>query len=324
MSSKPILDELDQLRVSNTGDNVGNLEPPIEVLELLLNSDLIRDDVRSVLDSGPLQELLDFKLEKLKPPPPTPPPPPPEEIPPSRIITIPSSRSRKGKNKSAASGSTSKTSPSQAKKLSEGSPSSLKITVPRATRQSIAAAAAFEAEAEQPPVAVDESAAPVSSKKRKRATSPLPSPDPSAGNEMSARETFKRFDVGWVLPEGHKRGGRKGRDETPTIPPPRKRVRTTEPSMCSLLPWKNKAKRITKAIFDPLSWHRTLLTSQKLKNRPRQIQLLEVRRKWKCSMTNRLWKTSSRIPGLFQSPTTILYREIIPPQSQMWLLRQAK
>lgn len=244
-----ILDELNTFATPENGENVGDLEPPMDTLELLLNSDLIRDDVRSVLDLGPLQELLEFKLETLKPlppPPPRAPTPPPQPIASTSKLVLSLGKSKKANAKLS-------TKPIS-KSLEPPPPQSFKITVPRPTRRSLAAAAAFEAEAEQQPVPhvpapipvrshkkkpTSLAAAPVRSHKRKSSLPPVEPPrtednaDPDAN--LTARKTFEYFETGWILPQGQKRGGRRAPE--PALadkPPPRKRVRTAEPSTSSI------------------------------------------------------------------------------------------
>ncbi|KAF9465621.1 hypothetical protein BDZ94DRAFT_1189141 [Collybia nuda] len=57
---------------------IGDLEPPLELVELLVSTDAIADDLDIFLDDNPLSSLFEYSLPRLKPPPPPPPPPPPK------------------------------------------------------------------------------------------------------------------------------------------------------------------------------------------------------------------------------------------------------
>ncbi|KAJ7272561.1 hypothetical protein B0H12DRAFT_584914 [Mycena haematopus] len=90
--AQPILAELDQLSSSPDlrsteqldGDVpwsaplIGDLEPPLEILDLLLSIDAIKDDSELILSADPITSLFNFEFEQRKPlpPPPTPPPDP--------------------------------------------------------------------------------------------------------------------------------------------------------------------------------------------------------------------------------------------------------
>ncbi|KAJ3565446.1 hypothetical protein NP233_g7624 [Leucocoprinus birnbaumii] len=57
---------------------VGDLEPPLDVLELLTSISAIKPDLSIDLQDEPLQSLFNYELATLKPPPTPPPPPPPK------------------------------------------------------------------------------------------------------------------------------------------------------------------------------------------------------------------------------------------------------
>lgn len=59
---------------------LGDLEPAMDVLELLMSSDAIKDDLNMELDVEPVTSLLSYELAKVKPPPPYEPSPLPSPI----------------------------------------------------------------------------------------------------------------------------------------------------------------------------------------------------------------------------------------------------
>lgn len=63
---------------------IGDLEPPLDILQLLISNDAIKTDLTIDLDDEPLQSLLNYELAKLKPPPAPIPPPPPRPKKPKR------------------------------------------------------------------------------------------------------------------------------------------------------------------------------------------------------------------------------------------------
>ncbi|KIM39576.1 hypothetical protein M413DRAFT_447053 [Hebeloma cylindrosporum] len=54
---------------------LGDLEPPLDILELLMSSDLIKEDLNMELDVDPVTALLNYELARMKPAPPDPSPP---------------------------------------------------------------------------------------------------------------------------------------------------------------------------------------------------------------------------------------------------------
>ncbi|EPQ56227.1 hypothetical protein GLOTRDRAFT_105199 [Gloeophyllum trabeum ATCC 11539] len=219
-NAEPILEELDRQAVVHHSDSidaraqVGDLEPPLSILDLLFSVDHIKDDTNLLLEAPPLISLLNYELEKLKPPPPPPPTPPPKP--------------KKGKKRAR-------------KELGadtiDASPG---FRAPR-TRRALAAAAAFEAEArgetestdkqpEETPVPEPE-AAPAAKEKQvkpKKSVPRLPRAThtemPPVVDDVDSRESFKKFEQGWILPPDVRRGGRAPVARSP-LPPPKKKKR---------------------------------------------------------------------------------------------------
>ncbi|KAL0954136.1 hypothetical protein HGRIS_005276 [Hohenbuehelia grisea] len=97
-TTKPFLDELDKLIVHRAPSDpaihdvdrmdmsnrltppvetaLGNLEPALQNLELLISSDVIADDLDTILDTDPLSSIFSYELAVPKPPLPPPPPKP--------------------------------------------------------------------------------------------------------------------------------------------------------------------------------------------------------------------------------------------------------
>ncbi|TFK48530.1 hypothetical protein OE88DRAFT_1634784 [Heliocybe sulcata] len=226
-NAQPILEELDKHATSHRYENtkadsdsidlrspVGDLEPPLSILDLLFSSDNIKDDVNFILESAPLVSHLNYELEKLKPPPPPPTPPP--------------SKPRKGrtKRKREASGDAVDASPG--------------FRAPR-TRRALAAAAAFEAEArgqtEAPEVVPETESGPAPEKPPRRKRTPAKvthSEIPTIVKTIDNRESFKKFEQGWILPPEVRRGGRAPVDRTLVSPAKRKRRSQTSKSRSSI------------------------------------------------------------------------------------------
>lgn len=206
---------------------VGDLEPPISILELLVSEDAIKEDIDLVLKQDPLVSLFNFELATLKPPPPPPPPPPPKAPKPKRDRKAEQERRKLAKEAEALK-------KAEAQALLASLDVSPGFRAPR-TRNAIAAAAAFEAEANaetslgySPEEHSQQEAAKQRNRGWKRGPTIMPGQTdiPPIVDEVDKRQSFKMFDAGWILPENSKRGNR-GTVEHPPLPPPRKRAKTS-------------------------------------------------------------------------------------------------
>jgi hypothetical protein len=94
----PILQELDLLaikhaEISTEANNnlanlsIGDLEPPLDILDLLASEDAVRSDLDLIVGKEPVVSLLNFELARFKPPP-TPPPPPPPKLTARELMAI--------------------------------------------------------------------------------------------------------------------------------------------------------------------------------------------------------------------------------------------
>lgn len=206
---------------AQTQQIIGDLEPPLEVLSLLVSADAIQDDMRLIVDN-PLQSLLSFEWGKGKPLPPPPPPPPPRtkqsKGKPAKVKRdrkAENERRKREKEEAAAAAAAATTQPDQVKGEGEhGAQVSVQIDFvvggPR-TRRAVAAAA--EAQAEMPPPGDVAVAAADAVPKRgpstaKRRMSNVHGEDPPLVDDVGSQESFKMFHEGWVLSSGQRRKGK--------------------------------------------------------------------------------------------------------------------
>lgn len=258
-------------------DAVGDLEPSLELLNLLVSEDVIRQDANMDLmfDKPPIDALLSYEIAKPKPAPPvstpvpvevTPssPPRPPSPLagpstPPPQPQTQPQQQVQPPSTPHKRDRKAEKERRRLAREAALKAPPSLRA--PR-TRHALAIAAAFEAEVagpseprehdEQPaeqqqteppetegeggavsatPEAGAEAAVKVPSKRKhrhKRDPIILPgqSEVPPVVDNVDEQRWFSNFDVGWILPNDHRRGGRPPTEKAPLPEPRRKKPRT--------------------------------------------------------------------------------------------------
>jgi hypothetical protein len=208
---------------------IGNLEPPIQLLKLLVQEELITSSTKLLLEQQPLGSLFAFEFEKLKPPPPRPPPRPPrpprdskaekdraEQNRTARALAAraavldlsPGFRGRSDKSKA----SVPPESEELPQPLDDAKPSRVRLAPPR-TRSARALAIAYEAEANIPPPEVQAAAARETEElrrlenERKRKIEDLPNM-PLIVEPPDEHAQFRMFNQGWVLPPGTTRRGR--------------------------------------------------------------------------------------------------------------------
>ncbi|KAJ7849983.1 bromodomain and PHD finger-containing protein 3 [Mycena olivaceomarginata] len=210
VSAQPILADLDQLSSSPnlrsteqlegtappwTLPLIGDLEPPLEILELLLSVDAIDDDSELILSADPITSLFNFEFEKKK-------------LPPPNLEDLKEEQKRKGreerreKDRKKRQASTSVSAPRRAGRP-HGSTNKNKGTTMSAPVSQI-------------------SRAPVS-----QASNSIPAPgEIPLVEHVDERGSFTLFEQGWILPAGQKRGVRLDRPAAPPpAPPPNKRMR---------------------------------------------------------------------------------------------------
>ncbi|KAJ7636157.1 PHD-zinc-finger like domain-containing protein [Mycena polygramma] len=258
IAAQPILAELDHLSSAPnlrtteliegsappwTPPPIGDLEPPLEILELLVSSEVIQDESELILSADPITSLFNFELENRKPAPP-PPTPPPDEREEKNRKRREADRLRRAaeKEKRALEKAEAEASISSSDARTLSAPPGLRV--PR-TRGAIAAAVAFETEANArasssisaprgrpkgstnksklpPPASQSESSR---ATRQRQPSAPLPAPgDIPLVDHIDQKGSFTMFEQGWILPPGHRRGGRVPLERT-TAPPPKKKIR---------------------------------------------------------------------------------------------------
>ena len=225
----PILQELEQFsRQSANGDlkqveavhvdtnqpnaNIGDLEPPFSILELLLSEEAIQSDTALILGKDPLTSLLSNEFATWKPPPlPSPP----------KVKPV---RDRKAEKERRLE---------RLRAMEQNAPTFRVADLAPRTRSARAAAAAFEAEANATPDSAStpememEGDGSVPARKRSRRP-PLVLPGqadiPPVVDDVDNQRSFEMFDEGWILPSSQRRGGR-APIERHELPPSKKKVR---------------------------------------------------------------------------------------------------
>lgn len=221
---------------------VGDLEPPLEILDLLVSTDAIKDDIDLVLNQDPIASLLNYELGVPKPLPPPPPRKPPK---PKRDRQKEQEKRRQtNKARAEAAAAAAAAQEEHERLLQQALDESAGFRAPR-TRRAVAAAAQFESETlpdatgtsvvDGPPEASsstatgweslnNESKRPPS-KRRGTGTAPGQTEIPPMVEDVDNRGSFTMFEKGWILPPDQKRGGRTP-VERAAVPPPRKRAKT--------------------------------------------------------------------------------------------------
>ena len=224
---------------------IGDLEPPLDLLELLISSECFKENLNMEVGDNPIVSLFNYELATWKPFPVE-----PEDIVRSRKEKTKSKRDRKAEaerakaNKVAAAAGVGiddwevedeeiERRKEQERELQATLDSSSGFRVPR-TRSGFALAAAFEAEARGSSAPGDdiELSTDLSKANRSRKRT-LDAPVgqtsvPRVVVNVDNRDSFNMFNAGWILPPDQKRGGRASAMDRSALPPPRKRPRTGE------------------------------------------------------------------------------------------------
>jgi hypothetical protein len=186
---------------SNLADKpqIGDLEPTLHVLNLLVSLDTIQDELDLSVEHDPLASLLNFEMPKFKP----------------RLVQAqpasPDVKQVKTKIKNVKH-------ERKAKRVANADAldSAPGFRAPR-TRRAIAEAAKIETKAIKP--------SKKGIKSKRPTTILLGQLEVPMVNDVDNHQSFKMFDAGWILPPDQKRGGRQSLDRS-TLPPPRKRIKT--------------------------------------------------------------------------------------------------
>ncbi|KZT68710.1 hypothetical protein DAEQUDRAFT_692123 [Daedalea quercina L-15889] len=190
---------------------VGDLEPPVELLELLLSEDAIKDDIDLVLDKSPLDALFSYELAKMKPPPPEPEPKPAkvklnrkallERKRLERLDASPGFRALRSRRSSA----------SVAQSESDVLEGSIEEPQPEAGPST----ETDDPQEEQPVRAAQPRKKHIIAEPGKLAAEMV--------QEVDNQRSFKMFNMGWILPPDQVRGGRQR--QAPQLTPTKKRGR---------------------------------------------------------------------------------------------------
>ncbi|KAJ3914017.1 bromodomain and PHD finger-containing protein 3 [Lentinula edodes] len=192
--------EMENTPISPSTSPIGNLEPPLELVELLLSLEAIRAESSLVLSVDPISSLINIELSVLKPPPPP--------------------QTRKAPNKGPKAPKLKRQRPDRSEEYKRYK---AKKAEERAHRAEVEAAMAAAAEGEVYTAMTGEEEGlsnadlPYSSfAGPSRSRLPVETPSvPEFRDHVDNQASFKLFNSGWILPSDQKR-----RTRAPTVPPP--------------------------------------------------------------------------------------------------------
>ncbi|PCH36434.1 hypothetical protein WOLCODRAFT_134245 [Wolfiporia cocos MD-104 SS10] len=232
--AEPIMGELDKIAARRSVADesmegaqerqtsvIGDLEPPLELLELLVSEAAIRNDTELILDKDPLSSLLSYELPNIRPQLPPPPPKPKRDRKADlerkrleRQLDVRGPRTRRGKAMLAQQ---------------EGGETHNDGILPESLPFE-------EMPLAGPSSSVTTSGEPSASKSRKRWRRSAPE-QPGHVNAprveaVDSHQSFQLFDKGWILPENQKRRGRPSLPHPPA--PPIKKSRSGRKSQAPL------------------------------------------------------------------------------------------
>ena len=193
---------------------VGDLEPSVELLDLLLSEDAIKDDVDFILEKSPLDALFSYELAKEKPPPPEPEPKPPKAKLNRRAML---ERKRQARLEAA---------PGLRKLRTRRSAASLarsESEVPEAPVEEPEPEAGPSTQAAEPHSSPETTETPSKAKRKKHVIAEPGKLAAEVVEEVDNQQSFKMFNKGWILPPDQVRGGRQRPMPQPT--PPKKKGR---------------------------------------------------------------------------------------------------
>jgi len=271
-NSQPILQELDQLVVGHrqgspqaeasggatedgmkvehstpapsvlsSSSPVGDLEPSLEILELLVSTRLIQDDIPIILDADPITSLVEYKLPKLKPPP----PPKPKKVPKVRPPRDREEENRRRREKREIERIARENAKENARAARAAAAAAAAMqqgydTGTRSSRRSSVAANAESGDIFVSSSAVDFEVIPgqgpplstssTSSNGARRRVPESGTSHPQILSTVDDKGSFALFNTGWILPSSQKRNRRPTLQMSQSMdrsaqPPPRKRPR---------------------------------------------------------------------------------------------------
>ncbi|KAF5379335.1 hypothetical protein D9757_007638 [Collybiopsis confluens] len=218
---------------------IGDLEPPLEVVDLLLSSDAIRDESELILNADPIFALINFELGQPKPLPP-PPEPKPRKAPKLKLPKPARDRSeeyKRAKIKKAEARAQEKIAKAEidAAMAISGTTDEPPVIHPRRSGNdpqpstSLGPNSISDGLSQLEYGATDSflSSAPVAGPSRLPDTPSVPEFRDDVDNQAS----FKLFNSGWILPSDQKRRTRTSPSQPSAIPdrsslpPPKKKIR---------------------------------------------------------------------------------------------------
>jgi hypothetical protein len=222
-NSETLLEELDNLKslapvefdghheysrflLQRNTSPIGDLEPPLGVVDLLTSLD-IANDLSIILKSNPLQSLLSYELPETKPPPLTPAPP----MPPSRKTKRERRAElvkRRAELRAAAAAAAAARHDAENLGLVDPSTSDRRMTeeisnigtAPTTATEVVIANFDMENASDAEQV--------LGKRKRAKPAPSQPSPDAKVLTDINPKASFALFDKGWILDPAVRRGGR--------------------------------------------------------------------------------------------------------------------
>ncbi|KAK0204630.1 PHD-zinc-finger like domain-containing protein [Desarmillaria ectypa] len=189
-----------EVDVTHAKPEIGDLETPLPMLELLLSKEVVQDDVQYIINEDPLSSLFSYELGQIKPPPPS------KE---KRPGTMKRKRDRKAEN-ARREARRAEQAALEAVNAESRPPKRSRRTTSNTTDNELDEQGQGQEGSDGQPEATSSTSV----------LQYLPSGQmstPLLVDSVGHRDSFLMFEAGWILPEGQKRGGR---SSTLTAPQP--------------------------------------------------------------------------------------------------------
>ncbi|KAF6753376.1 bromodomain and PHD finger-containing protein 3 [Ephemerocybe angulata] len=206
---------------------IGDLESPLDILELLISGDAIREGLNLEFDADPITSLLNTEAARYKPPPP-----------PSPIIPAPPPRSKKSSKKRDRRAEAER---ARARKAAARTASASQTPAEARPEEGMEMKVeAADVEGRMLDLREPRTRASPPKRRKQPSMSLPPSVIPRVVDDVDNQGSFQYFNSGWILPPDHKRHGRAPVDKA-VLPPPKKKQKTDHnrsrrPSTTSLAP----------------------------------------------------------------------------------------
>ncbi|KAK0450017.1 PHD-zinc-finger like domain-containing protein [Armillaria borealis] len=209
-AAEPIFTELQEQCLPQSSEytpaegamEVGDLETPLPMLELLLSKEAMQDDVKYIINEDPLSSLFNYELGQIKPP--------PEEM-------MPATMKRKRDRKAENARREARRAEQAAANAGSRAPKRIRRATSNTTDNELDEQGQGQEGSDDLPKATSSTSV----------LQYLPSGQmstPLLVDSVGHRDSFLMFEAGWILPEGQKRGGRSSTltATQPTPVPPKK------------------------------------------------------------------------------------------------------